>query len=182
LRLGTLYGKALHPVAVARNTGSVPTIVTGRIRYTAGEGTSGVVNLPQVNLEAGETKMIDVEGTANSIGSLQNLVAGLEFDYTTAPGSVIISAESYSTDDNQVYRVSIVDAQAEMSSSGKYPWDLTAGATTVVYIKNVTDEEHSYYLQVKHNSGFWVQGIKTIAPHQTIALDLRRVKEDGIKG
>lgn len=181
LRLGTLYGKALHPVAIARNTGSAPTIVSGRIRYTAGDGTSSVVNLPQVNLEAGETKTIDVESAANSIGSLQNLVAGLEFDYTTAPGSVSIAAESYSADDNQVYRVSIVDAQAEMSSTGKYPWNLNNGSSTVVYIKNVTDQEQQYYLYANYKGGFWIQGIKTIAPHQTVALDMRQIKEQQIK-
>lgn len=181
LRLGKLNGKALHPVAVARNTGTAPTIVTGRIRYTTADGTMGVANLPQVSLEAGETKTIDVESAANAIGSLQNLVAGLEFDYTTAPGSVIISAESYSTDDNQVYRVSVIDALAQMSSTGKYPWNLNNGASTVVYLKNVTDQEQQYYLYANYKGGFWIQGIKTIAPHQTVALDMRQVKEQQLK-
>lgn len=126
----------------------------------------------------GETKAIDLERPARSLGSLQNLAAGLEFEYTTKPGSVIISAQSVSTDDNQVYRVSVIDAQAQMSSTGKYPWNLNGGSSTVVYIKNVTDEQQSYYLYANYSGGFWIQGVKTIEPHQTVALDLRRVKEE----
>ena len=181
LRLGKINGKDLHPTAIVRNTGDVSTTVTGRIRYITAEGNTGSLDLPVTSLPPGITKLIDLESTANSIGALEGVTAGVEFEYTSMPGSVIIAVQSVSSDDNQVYRVSVVDAQAEMSSSGKYPWDLSGGAATVVYIKNVTDEEHEYYLQVSYTGGFWVQGIRKIAPHQTIALDLRRVKEDRIK-
>jgi hypothetical protein len=177
LRLGKLNGKDLHPVMVARNTGTSPTVVTGRIWYTAEDSPVATLTLPPTNLTAGETSLVDVESATKSISFLPNLICGIEFEYTTAPGSVSITAQTISSDDNQVYRVSVIDAAAQMSSTGRYPWNLNSGATTVIYLKNVTDDQQSFYLYANYQGGFWILGVKTIEPHQTITLDMRQVKE-----
>ena len=54
LRLGPAGGKQLTPVVVARNIGTTESIVGGSMPYTAEDGSTFVVRLPEVRLRPGE--------------------------------------------------------------------------------------------------------------------------------
>lgn len=184
LRLGRVAGERLTPIIVARNVGQSATTVTGRIPFTLEDGTSGSVSLPDTYLAAGEVKLINVTSAIRRSRIEQSLAtAGLEFEHTGAPGSVLISARSVSESRNHAFVVPLWDIAAQRSSTGGYPWDLSGTSTTLVYIKNVTDRQQSYALELMSNGQQqqpYVLGVRRIEAGQTVALDIRRLRDEQV--
>jgi hypothetical protein len=105
LRVGRIAGQEITPVAVARNVGTTDTILTGRIPYALRDGNTGSVPLRDVRLAAGEVRAINLASALKENGIGENVAtAGLEFEYSTPPGSVVVSAESVSSR-NVVFRM-----------------------------------------------------------------------------
>ena len=183
LRLGPAGGKQLTPVVVVRNIGSTESIVAGSMPYTAGDGSTFVVRLPEVRLRPGEVDMIDIARAirSNRIDVERVKSAGLEFTYSSAPGSILMSAQSLSADGNQVFRLPLIDADAQPSSTGGYPWFINGGSSTVVYITNVTDHPQQYVLQLNFPGGVYAPGLKTVEPNQTAAIDIRALRDGQVK-
>ena len=178
LRLGRVSGDELTPVIVARNIGDTEAVITGRIPYTTNDGSMSVLALPQFRLSAGETKQLPLAEALRSGHLPRNLKsAGLEFEYTGAPGSVVMAAQSMSSTGNQVFRVPLLDPMAQKSSTGGYPWSIDGDSATVVYIKNVTDREQKYALQLNYPGGTYTLGEQTVAAGQTAAHDLRALRD-----
>ncbi len=69
LRLGSAGGELLTPVVVARNLGNTTTRITGRVPYTAADGSGVVVPLPDLQLASGEMAIIDVAKTLREHGT-----------------------------------------------------------------------------------------------------------------
>ena len=107
--------------------------------------------------------------------------AGLEFTYSSAPGSVVIAAKSISSDGNQVVRLPLVDADAQPSSTGGYPWRLEGTSSTFVYITNVTENPQHYVLQLNFEGGVYAPGQRTVEPHETATIDVRLLRDAQIK-
>jgi hypothetical protein len=179
LRLALVGGKELTPVVVARNIGNTESIINGSMPYTTDDGTASVLDIPQVRLGPGEVETINVSRAIRShrIDVERLASAGLEFTYSTAPGTVVMSALSVSRDGNQVFRLPFIDADAEPSSTGGYPWFINGSSSTVVYITNVTDQRQQYALQLNFAGGVYAPGLKTIEPKQTAALDVRSLRD-----
>lgn len=76
--------------------------------------------------------------------------AGLEFEYTGEPGSIVTSAFSVSKNGNQVFRIPLWDIAAQRSATGGYLWYIKGDSSTMVYIKNVTDQPRQYNLQLRY--------------------------------
>ena len=181
LRLGKVRGQELTPIVVARNVGDVPTSISGRVPYTTTGGSIGVVQLPKVRLAPGEAASIEIEQVIKkTIRSRDIATAALEFDYTTAPGSVMMSAQSVSEDNNQVFRVPMWDVPAQRNGTGGYPWFIKGDSSTFVYIKNVTDKEQKYTFSLTYEGGDYSTGVKSIKAGQTVAFDLRAIRDDQI--
>jgi hypothetical protein len=105
LRLGVAGGEALTPVAVAYNAGTEEATVTGRMPYTTSDGGTAEVSLPEVRLSPGESREIDVVAAMRDAGVPADVsAAGLEFEYSTAPGSVQMTALSIGAGGNQLFR------------------------------------------------------------------------------
>jgi hypothetical protein len=183
LRLGRAGGKELTPVVVARNIGTTESIVSGSVSYTAADGSTSIVSLPDTHLRRGEVDAIDVSHALRSsrVNTERLVSAGLQFTYSTTPGSILISAQSVSSDGNQVFRLPLVDADAQPSSTGGYPWFINGSSSTVVYLTNVTDEPQQYVLQLNFQGGVYAPGLKTVAPHQTAVLDIRALRDGQVK-
>lgn len=49
---------------------------------------------------------------------------------------------------------------AQRSSTGGYPWTIEGDSSTVVYIKNVTDNALQYVLQLSYEGGVYAPGIR----------------------
>jgi hypothetical protein len=181
LRVGGVGAERVTPVVVARNTSADPTTITGRIPYTRGDGETGVVSLPAQRLEAGETKVIETGKALKESGAEDDIAAaGLEFEYTGAPGGVIMTAQSLGRNGDHAFQVPMWDIAAQRSSTGGYPWSIEGETSTFVYIKNVTDRPQEYTLQINFAGGVYATGLKKVAPGQTVALDVRALRDGQI--
>jgi hypothetical protein len=179
-RLHTTGGATTAPVFVARNVGAGATTVQGRVVLALGGGQTEVRLLPDTPLAPGQAAILPAEAIWREAAARPDVVAaGLEFTYTSAPGNVIISAAATSPDGNEVYQVPLLDPETPPSSTGGYPWRVAAdgSASTVVYLKNTTDAPQTYLLQVSFAGGAWAPGLKTLAAGETLALDLRQVRD-----
>jgi hypothetical protein len=181
LRLTTPAGEELKPVVVARNVCDETSYLAGRVAYTTTDAQVGVVQLPKTKLEPGEAASLDIErAIGTQILSRNIAAASLEFDYTTAPGSVIIAAESVSSNGDQVFRVPMWDVPAQRSGTGGYPWFIEGDSSTFVYIKNVTDKEQQYTFSLTYEGGDYSLGLKSIKGSETVAFDLRAMRDNQV--
>lgn len=171
----------LLPVLLARNLSDDSSILTGRLVFNRPDGTVDRIALPQTTLEAGETALIDAR---NAWGIVQDQAGdegiGVEFEYTSAPGSVLMSAGLVSGDRNLVLRVPLIDPETPKSSTGGYPWFADDERTTTVFLKNTTTTKVIYHLQISHEGGTYAPGIKEIEPGQTLAIDVRRLRDEQV--
>lgn len=183
LRLRQVGGQHLTPIVVARNIGTTESTIKGILPYTTNDGTASVLEIPEVRLGPGEVTTIDVSRAIRRghIDIEQLASAGLEFTYSTAPGTVLISAHSVSADGNQVFRLPLIDADAQPSSTGGYPWKIDRNSSTFVYITNVTDRPQRYALQLNFVGGVYAPGLKGVAPHQTAVLDIRALRNSQVR-
>jgi len=180
LRLGGVNNDPLNPMIAVRNLGNNATTVTATIPYSKQNGDTGKIALPQISLAPGAIKLLDTSNPQlkrNDFGA-----AGLEIEYTGAPGSVITSATTVSQRGDHVFSLPMKDPQGGLSSTGGYPWFITRSSSTTVLIKNVTDDPQQFKLEVIYPGGRWGTGIKSIAANQTIALDMRKLRDTQEKG
>ncbi len=183
LRLGLIGGELLKPSIVVRNLSSSATTVTGHVPFTTTTGSTELADLPAITLAPGEFKSLDVSNP--NLSRTDIATAGVELDYTGAPGKVIASAFSASLNGNQVFTVPLLDAPAMPSSTGGYPWFINGNAATVVFIKNTTAQPQYFHLDLVYPGGRWGSNLRTIPPHQTFMLDVRQVRdnqEPGVEG
>ena len=181
LQLGKVAGERLTPVVVARNTAGTDANITGRVPYTRVDGTTGNIALEATRLRPNEIKLLDLRRVVQRSEQEQIKIAGLEIEYDTAEGSVRIAAHSQSTSRNQVFRVPMWDPFGQRSPTGGYPWQIENTSTTKTYIKNITDREQYYVAYLSwENDGRYMIGMKQIAPHQTIEIDLKQLRDEQI--
>ncbi|CAN5691104.1 hypothetical protein BH20ACI4_BH20ACI4_23080 [soil metagenome] len=138
LHVGTMGGEQVAPFIAVKNVGTETATIQARVPYTRNNGTTGIVSLTSVNLQAGEFRILDTSAVVTRSQQEQIKIAGLEIRYNTAPGSVIVSAQSVSESRNQVFRVPMADPLAQVSSTGGYPWRIEETSRTISYIKNLS--------------------------------------------
>jgi len=182
LRLGQVAGEELTPIVVARNVGTTESTIRGSLPYTGPGGNVTVLGLPEIRLRPGEIESIEIARAIRQAGVDQRRMAsaGLEFTYSSAPGSVLISALSVSGNGNQVFRVPLVDAEAQPSSTGGYPWNIGERSSTSVYVTNVTDREQQYVVQLNFPGGVYAPALKKLKPNETEVLDIRALKDNQV--
>lgn len=180
LRIGEIEGERLTPLIVARNVGDSPTTITGRIPYTKTNGEMGAVALPALRLTPGEIKMIQTVALKRSGIESSVVTAGLEFEYTGNPGSVIMSAQSMTKNGDLSFTVPMWDILAQRSSTGGYPWIVEGDSSTVVYIKNVTSNSQKYTLELSFTGGVYSLGLNLVEAGQTVTLDIRKLRDDQV--
>lgn len=177
-RVGKIDGEDLTPVVVARNAGGESSVVGGRLSYTNDAGEVVFVNVPAIRLAANETKSIDVERAIRQSSVPANITnAGFEFEYSTAPGSVVMTALSVSRSGNQVFQIPLFDPNKMGSSAGGYPWKASGDYKTILYIKNETDQPQKYTASLLYEGGDYTLGIRDIKPHQLVAIDFRALRD-----
>jgi len=179
LRLGEIAGEDLTPMLVARNTGDETAVLHGRIRYIKKDGGGGVTLLREVKLRAGEVKAWQLNEISKPQGAGVES-AGLELDYSTQTGSVVVSALSVSKSGNQVFQVPMLDVSAQKSSTGAYPFYMYGTSSTVVYIKNTTSVEQKYIAHLNYEGGNYRMGLKRLAPGETVTIDIRALRDKQI--
>jgi hypothetical protein len=179
LRLADVRADRLSAKVVLHNASQAEMIVTGRVPYTTTTGAAGELHLPQEQLSAGQTEVIDVTQLLRIQGVRRNDVssASLELQHTGDLGALITSCFSVTDSGNQVFRVPIWDVAAQRSATGGYPWYIAGDSSTVIYIKNVTDQTQNYRMYLKLTGGDYVFPLTTVAPHQTTVIDVRKLRD-----
>lgn len=166
LRIGRAGSDWLSPKVVVGNVGSTETVLTGRLNYTTKDGTTGSITLPATRLAPQQVEVLDLLPYVSAGGvQIRVATAGLEFEHNGQPGSIVTSAFSVSPNGNQVFRVPLWDIKSQRSATGGYPWVIDGDSSTVVYIKNVTDEVRDFTLQLRYDGGIYAVGLKSIEPH-----------------
>jgi hypothetical protein len=69
------------------------------------------------------------------------------------------------------------DAATQSSSTGQYPWSIDEHSSTMVYVKNATADPQNYTMYVLFDGGRYALGFKTIEAGQTVAIDVREVRD-----
>jgi hypothetical protein len=156
--------------------------VTGRVPYAMKDGSTGELYLPGLQLSNDETKVIDVTQSLKIQGVPRNDVAsaGLEFQYTGELGALITAAFSVSESGNQVFRVPLWDIAAQRSATGGYPWYIEGDSSTLVYIKNVTDQPRKFRMYLMYAGGAYLYPLTTVAPGQTTTIDIRGLRDNQV--
>jgi hypothetical protein len=180
-QIDNIAGERLMPIIVARNVGSAAATLQVRVPYTRTDETTGVVELPRTRSRAGEMRLLDAHQVVKRSQQEQIQIAGLEVEYDTAPGSVIVNAHSVGVDGNQVFRVPLWDPFGQRSPTGGYPWRIEETSTTKIYIKNITGREQYYVASLRWPGGEgYMLGMKPVAPHQTVEIDVKRLRDEQV--
>lgn len=166
-------------MVAARNISDTTAFLQGSIRYTRSDGRTGVIALGKVRLGPGEVKAWEPK-EAGLLRRADVVSAGLELDYSTGPGSVVVSALSVSRSGNQVFQIPMLDPKAQTSSTGVYPFYLDYGYSTVVYIKNSTAVEQKYITHLNYEGGEYMIGVRNIGPGETASIDVRALRDNQV--
>lgn len=170
-------GVLLEPVLVARNAGDVSALVSGRVVLRTADGQIATVPLPAATLDPHETARIETYAAWQQARDLGATAAGVELDYTTAPGSVVMSAAMVSADREHVFRVPLIDPDMPPSSTGGYPWRADGTTATTVYLKNTTGAPQTYLLQLSFAGGAYAPGLKTLQAGETVSIDIQALRD-----
>ena len=181
LRISDIGKQDLRQIVVARNISDSDVTLNGRISITQADNTTKMISLPAVTLQKHDVREIDLNGVINREAAKRATAVGLEFDYPGVPGSIVMSAQSVSKDENQVFRVPMIDGTAVSSSTGQYPWSIDSTSSAFVYLKNATDSPQQYNLQIGFDGGTYSLGLKTIEPGQPVAFDLRALRDNQVR-
>ena len=161
----------MEPVIVARNVGSAGATVTGRLQITGPGGELITEDLPTATLAPGETRVMDARLAWSRAAELSTEpTAGLELQHDGAPGSVVFAAASVSQDLTHVFHVPLTDPETLPSATGGYFWRVESSRTSLVVLKNMTDEPQRYNLEIRYEGGVWAPGLRVIPPHQSEVL------------
>ncbi len=177
LRFKNFDGADLDPVLVARNNGSQTSHVTGKIIYTAPNGTVQTINIPQFTVSGGSTREVDLDDYLGNVPATVGY-GGLELNYDTPKGTVVTSVQSVSNDGNHVFQVPMADPQNIPSGSAGFPWKADGDFRTIIYIKNESDTIQKFVTHLIWDGGQYSDGEREIKPHQTIAVDFRKLRDD----
>jgi len=182
LRIASVAGEQLKTAVVIHNSSSQSSTITFRVPFSLDSGYQGTfVSNPQL-LSSGEVRLL-FSGPLLTNAQREHVVsAGIEIVYSTAPGSVVASVQSFSTSGFHSFRVPLLDRNAQASSSGGYPWMAASSGSiddldTIVYVKNVSAVAQLLYLELRFNGGGWSTGDKTVAAGQTVAFNLQALRD-----
>lgn len=181
-RLGQFNGEELEPIVVAKNVSAATASITGKINYTRTNGTTGSIQLGSANVKAGELRSFNLQQVINRARNEQIEIAGIEVTYNAPAGSFIVSAQSVGPGLDQVFRVPMYDPYAQVSSTGGYPFRIEGTSTTYAFVKNTTNVEKEYVTyMIWPNGGEYMIGLRTIAPGQTVQIDVKKLRDEQIQ-
>ncbi len=179
LRVGSVDGDPLEPVVVARNLGSSVTTVSGRLLYTDANGDVRTINIPNRAILPGKVRSIQLRPILLLAGLPASVeFVGVELEYTTAPGSVLLGAISPSRSGKHSYPVPLMDPERMPSSAGGFPWKVDGDYNTIVYIKNETDTLKKITADLLYLEGTYGLGVTEVKPGQTIAIDFKKLRNE----
>jgi hypothetical protein len=166
---------------LARNVGSVSTMITGRLVAKKRDGSALFVPIPWVQLVPGQSTEVDATDAVRQVANESaDPTAGIEIEYSTAPGSVIVVAANESQNRKQVLRIPLLDPVTIPSGTGGYYWQIGGGWNALVHLKNVTDQPQKYAYEVRTSSSAYGSSLRTLGPHQSVTIDVQQLRDDRV--
>lgn len=169
------------PLALANPT-DTPVLANIAVDYTL-NGIVNRVDLGRIKIGAKQIKQFDLSQELADRG-LTGLVddAGIQITYNGQPGSLLARLTSLDKTGDFVFDTPIKDPLAEsFRVSGNYPWRLDRGYNTVVHLKNITNKEVYAVAQIRYEGGSYNPDKIRLAPYQTVALDIRKLRDEQIE-
>jgi hypothetical protein len=129
--------------------------------------------------EAKQTKQIELAQELANWGLTGPVDdAGVQITYNGQAGSLIARLTSLDETGDFAFDTPIKDPLADsFRVSGNYPWRLDEGYNTVVHLKNTTSKEVYAVVQVRYEGGDYNPDKIKLAPYQTVAVDIRRLRD-----
>lgn len=178
LRIGAIGNDNLKPIVVARNIGTTATTISGQIPYTNANGDVAFVQIPATQINAGKTKHLNLRQEIEAANIPSNVTfAGINLEYSTAPGTVLMNVLSVSQSGQQVFQVPLLDPERLPSSAGGFPWKVDGDYTTVIFIKNESNTPKKYNANLTYNGGSYSTGVREVKPWQTVMLDFKQMRD-----
>jgi hypothetical protein len=169
---GTLF----HAPLQVANTMDKPVNVRISIEYTIGAQV-GSIRLSPIDLASREVKEVELGEELERRGITGLLDdAGIDISYDGMPGTVIGRLDSYDQTNEYSFDVPIKDPEGG-PSNGSYPWRLDAGYSTVLHLKNTLDKEVTAIYRLIYEDGEYNPAPVKLAPQQTIAVDIRKLRD-----
>jgi hypothetical protein len=181
LRVASIAGDELMTYGVIHNRGTTASTVTAKIPYRLVGGATNTLTLTPVVVAAGQVAAFDLATLLNQVQRDLVASAGLELTYSTAPGTVIASVFTKSTSGTHVFRLPLVDAQAMPSSTGGYPWAITADSKTTVYVKNTDVAARQLEFHFDYAGGAFTLGLQTLGAGQVLSVDIKQLRDDQVE-
>jgi hypothetical protein len=178
LRVGKIDDQKLEQVLAVRNTGNQNANISGKISYTNNNGNVVSISIPSVSVPANSSKEIKLDKLikdANLPSSVE--FVGVEMDYDTPKGSVVMSLLSLSKDEEYVFQVPMYDPTKTPSSAGGYPWKANGDYVTLLFLKNDTESVQKHIISLSYTGGAYTLGVQEIKPQQNIAIDFRALRD-----
>lgn len=182
LRLKNLDGGTLRPVLVARNTSDQSSTISGKIPYTLPNGEMAGVTVPNTTIAPNSTRELELRNLIQAANVPATIAyAGIELEYTTPKGTVVVAVQSMSQNGTHVLQVPMFDPQKMPSSAGGFPWKADGDYSTIVYIKNETSTPKKYGANlILGNGSLYSLGVKEVKGRQTIEIDFRKLRDNQI--
>lgn len=165
------------PLVIA-NAGDSPTQVDLSVDYTI-DSSPQRVELARIALAPKEVQQIELsqqlaaKGVAGPIDD-----AGIDISYNGARGSVIARLTSLDQSGDYSFDMPIKDPLSGLQQvNGNYPWRLDNGYNTVLHLKNTIDKGVYAIVQFRYAGGTYNPERIKLAPYQTIAIDIRRMRD-----
>jgi hypothetical protein len=178
LRIGSIGTDDLKPIVVARNIGTETTTVSGKIPYTDANGEVAFVTIPAIQIAPGKTKHINLRQEIQAANIPASVTfAGIDLEYSTAPGTVLMNALSVSQSGQHVFQVPLLDPERLPSSAGGFPWKVDGDYTTVIFVKNESDVPKKYIANLTYEGGTYSLGVRELKPWQTVMVDFKQLRD-----
>jgi hypothetical protein len=165
------------PLLIA-NAGDKPTEARVFVDYTIG-GVAGRAQIAKLKLAPHQVRQVELSTAMARFGLSGPMDdAGIDIEMSGDPGAVIARLTSVDQSGDFAFDVPIKDPLAEMLRvGGSYPWRLDGGFTTVLHLKNTINQPVFALVQVRYASGSYNLERLPLAPFQSIAVDLRALRD-----
>jgi hypothetical protein len=165
------------PLVVA-NPSDLPSEAHVAVDYTI-DAAPHRVELAPFTLAAQEIKQIDLarelarRGVSGPVDE-----AGVDISYSGHAGDVIGRLTSVDGSGDYTFDVPIKDPLAGINRvGGGYPWRLDQGYITILHLKNTIDKAVTAIVQVRYEGGNYNPELIKLAPYQTVAIDIRKLRD-----
>jgi hypothetical protein len=163
------------PKLTVKNDSETSQTVTAKVRYTA-SGKLENRTVPAITLAPHEVRTIDLRLTP----SLRNAPiegGAVSVEHTGEPGSIIALLCSVDEAQGLAVDAPFFSRRDTSGEGGNHPFVLDEQTRSVVYLTNITDKATKVAVIVFHDGGLFTPELMTVAPGQTLTLDLWQMRD-----